>query len=87
MQAEPFRSQSAALDRENYVERKFVFATRPDYIRCPHVCVRILRAVRIIFEEVSGHAAYHPVTRVRLAIGRRGDDSLIKMWMHRLPAI
>jgi hypothetical protein len=32
-----------------------------------------LRAVRIIFEEVSDHAAYHPVTRVRLAIGRRGD--------------
>jgi hypothetical protein len=56
-----------------YVERKFVFATRTDYIRCPHVCVRILRAVRIIFEEVSDHAAYHPVTRVRLAIGRRGD--------------
>jgi hypothetical protein len=59
-----------------YVERKFVFATRTDYIRCPHVCVRILQAVRMIFEEVSDHAAYHPVTRVRLAIGRRGHQNV-----------
>src|ERR1700733_6224572 len=59
-----------------YVERKFVFATRTDYIRCPHVCIRILRAVRIIFEEVSDHAAYHPVARVRLAIGRRGHENV-----------
>jgi hypothetical protein len=59
------------------VERKFVFATRTDYIRCPYVCVRILRAVRIIFEEVSDHAAYHPVTRVRLTIGRKGDPKCV----------
>jgi hypothetical protein len=60
-----------------YVERKFVFATRTDYMRCPHMVVVISRAVRISAEEVSGHAAYHPVTRPRLAIGRRGDDSLM----------
>jgi hypothetical protein len=54
-----------------YVERKFVFATRANYIRCPHVCILISRAVRIISEEVSDHAAYHPVTRPRLAIGTK----------------
>jgi hypothetical protein len=68
-----------------YVEWKFVFATRTDYMRCPHVGVVISRAVRISAEEVSDHAAYHPVTRTRLAIGRRGDDSLINIahpWSH-----